>query len=431
MIVRLATVKHRCAAALIVLLCGFVHPCNAAEITDVIDAFDGEKKWDGIFGVRYVHINRQSLVLREWTCIAPNPLCPNGSAVLDTRQMAFSESLNVLNLDFRAGVYQDFELYMTLPVVVGWTSDLQHDTGVSGSNSLVDSSLITSLFSLPYQGPSRVGLGDLVLGAKYAPFHQSRDSAYPSWIIGLEYLAPTGEVRTANQTGVGGAVHALSIITALSRSFGVLEPYLEFRGILRFANPSGPFKNERITQTLVSPGHSLSLLLGSEFHLWNRPSEANPYLTLDIGLMADYTFEGREFTELFDALGSSDCNPAEGCSRTFYTRDLANGQQRKVNGITDVENYGRLGAKLGLNYRPMKHLKVRFGFDYWHTTSHYITFADAGVDIDGVGGVRGRNTQSLNEFNPFYNSSYDEYGRRFRVDDKHTYRVTIAIEGQL
>ena len=56
---------------------------------------------------------------------------------------------------------------------------------------------------------------------------------------------------------------------------------------------------------------------------------------------------------------------------------------------------------------------------------------DAGVDIDGVGGVRGRNTQSLNEFNPFYNSSYDEYGRRFRVDDKHTYRITIAIEGQL
>ncbi len=425
------TAKSWFAAALILWSCGYSGPSHSAEITNVIDAFDGDKSWDGVFGIRYVHINRQSLVLREWTCVAPNPLCPDGSQVLDTRQMAFSESVNVLNIDLRAGLYKDLEFHMTLPIVVGWTSNLAHDTGVSGSNSLVDSALITSLFSLPYTSPSRVGFGDMVMGLRYAPYHQSRDASYPSWVLGVEYLAPTGVVRTANQAGVGGAVHALSLITAISRSFGVVEPYVEFKGILRFPDPGGPFQNERVTQTLVSPGHTLSMLLGSEFHVWHRPNDEGPYLSLDLGLVADYTFEGREFTELFDALGSSGCSPGDGCSRTYYTRDLANGQQRKVNGITDVEQYGRYGAKVGLTYQPARYVKVRLGFDYWHTTSHYITFADAGVDIDGTRGVRGRNSQNLNEFNPFYNSSYDEYGRRFRVDDKNTYRVTFAIEGQL
>ena len=418
-------------ALVIALGCGYAPQSQAAEITEVMDAFDGDTRWEGIFGVRYVHLNRQSLVLREWTCVAPNPLCPNASAVLDTRQMAFAESVNVLNIDLRAGLYEGLEFHMTLPIVVGWTSSLSHDAGVSGANSIVDSTLITSLFSLPYQSPSRVGFGDMTMGLRYAPFRQNRDASYPSWVVGLEYLAPTGVVRTANQAGVGGAVHALTLSTALSRTFGVVEPYLDLRAILRFPNPSGPFKNERVTQTLVSPGHTLSVLLGSEFHVWNTPSEDSPYISLDVGLMADYTFEGREFTELFDALGSSSCSPEDGCSRTFYTRDLANGQQRKVNGITDVEQYGRVGGRFGLSYRPMKHLKVRLGFDYWHTASHYITFADAGVDIDGISGVRGRNSQNLNEFNPFYNSSYDEYGRRFRVDDKNTYRITFAIEGQL
>ena len=406
-------------------------PSQAADITTVLTAFDGDTVWDGVVALRYEHITRQSLVLREWTCIKGNALCSDGSAVLDTRQMAFAESINILNIDLRTGLYRDLELYLTIPVVIGWTSSLGHDQGVSGSNSLVDSSLITSLFSLPYESPNRVGIGDISLGLKYALMNQKRDEAHPSWVIGIDYLAPTGVVRTANQAGVGGAVHALTLHTALSRAIGPVEPFIDFRTTLRFPDPSGPFQNERVTQTLVSPGHTLGLMLGSDFHLWNAPSKEKPYLSLDIALMADFTFEGREFTELFDALGSSSCTAENGCSRTFYTRDLANGQQRKVNGITDVEQYGRYGAHLGLSYRPIQHVKVTLGFDYWHTTSHYITFADAGVDIDGTNGVRGRNTQNLNEFNPFYNSAYDEYGKRFRVDDKNTYRIILGIEGQM
>ena len=32
------------------------------------------------------------------------------------------------------------------------------------------------------------------------------------------------------------------------------------------------------------------------------------------------------------------------------------------------------------------------------------------------------NSQGLNEYNPFYNESYDEPGRRFKVDDER-YRL--------
>lgn len=441
----------RIIATLSILLATQV--AGAAEITRVLDAFQPDKVWDGLLGVRFVHHSNSALILREWICqksdaidvnLGANPNCPNGNRVVDSRQLAFNESINVLNLDLRVGLYTNMEFYATLPIVVGWQSELTHDTGVTGGNSLVDSPLTPSLFEVPYSSGSRAGVGDMTLGFKIAPFHADQDPMLPSWVLGVEYLAPTGSTRSAGGSGVGAGIHEIKLFTAISRPLASwFEPYFGMGGTIRFPGADSPFQNERITQTLVSPGHSLGLQLGGEFYPWRQPSKTGQYVAVDLGLTADFTFEGREYTELFDSLGSSDCDPSNGCGRTRLTRgervdDAGNvvavgtpgSRPRKTNGVTDVEQYGVFGLNVGMTYQALRYLRIRAGFQYARTTSHFITFADAGKDLDRANNVEKANSENLNEYNPVYNETYDELGKRFRVDEKNSFGVTISIEGQ-
>ena len=427
-------------------------PARAAEVTQVLDAFDGQKTFQGILGVRYVHTQRSALVLREWICqtndavdsSGRNPLCPSGNQVVDTRQLVYHEAMNVLNIDLRAGLWHDLELYLTLPLVMSSSTTLEYDDGVSAGNSLVDSDgLSPALFDVPYGSPSRAGFGDMTLGLKFAPFHGDRDRFYPSWVLGVEYQAPTGSTHTAGGSAVGSALHVLTLYTAISRRFmRIAEPYFKLSGTLRFADNRDPsaeeksaetlYRNERETQTLWSPGHSLGLMLGTELYPWREPSEDQPYISVDVGFTAEFTFEGRETTELFDALGTSHCAPPD-CGRTRYKRGetAPDGSPRRTDGVTDVEQYGRFGVNAGVGYQAMEHLRVRLGFSYRHTTSHFITFADAGRDTDGSGQVDSPNHQGVNEYNPFYNESYDDFGNRFRVDESNAYEMQLSIEGKL
>jgi len=417
-------------------------PCNvrAAQVTDVLDSFDGGVGFHGSFGVNYRHEQKSARVLREWVCQggpsgSPNPLCPTGSTALDTNQLQFEESKNLVELELRAGLWRDLQLTLALPIVVGWTSSLDHSDGVTSDNSLVSSPLIPSIFEVPYESATRVGLGDMVIGIDWAPVHESSSPGVPSWVIGFAYTAPTGTARKAGDTGAGNGVHAIALSTAISRRFGPADPWIELGTTLRFPSASSPFQNERTTQTRVSPGSDIELGLGSEFHIWNTPSEDGDYVSLDLGFRSAFTFEGREYSELFDALGASGCDPSRGCTRTSLARvdRGASGETliRKSDGATDVEQHATFGAELGITYQPMKHLRLRLGFDYSYTTDHFITFADAGRDLDGSGNVEGRNSQSVNEYNPFYNEATDAYGRRFRASASHSWGIIFGVEGRL
>ncbi len=420
---------------------------HGAEITNVIDAFDGEKIWDGILGLRFVRTQRSALLVREWLCQADdnvdvntgrNPLCPDGNQIVDTRQLKSTESINVLNIDFRSGIYEDFEFYMTVPIVFGWSSKVEYDDGVSGSNSLVDTVLRPSLFTVPHESASRAGIGDLTLGLKLAPFHETRDELHPSWVLGIEYRAPTGSARAAGESNVGSGIHRLTFHTAISRRIVPwFDPYFSLHGAVVIPSQSGPFLHEVETQTLIHPGHSLGLVMGAEFHPWGEPGDESKYVSVNLAFRADFTFEGREFTDLFDPLGSSDCHPSTNCGRTSYTRldpktREHDGTFRRTDGVTDVEQYGRFGFNAGLTYQVMKHVRVNLAVNWWHTTSHFITFADAGKNLDGVNNVERSNTGTppVNEYNPFYNESYDDFGRRFRVDVDNTMEVVLGVEGR-
>jgi len=404
---------------------------KAADITNVLTGFYGAETWSGYASLRFEHAQKRSAVVREWVCQKGDILCPQRSAVLDTKQLDFSEHASLLHLDIGAGLYRHLELYASVPFVLGWQSELSHSAGVSQGNSLVSTGLTSTLFGVPYESANRVGIGDMTIGLKWAPVHSSDQLYWPTLVLGFEYLAPTGTARSAGSSNVGGGVHAFTLYSVVSQPIGSwLEPYLRVSGTLRTADPTGPFKHSVVTQTRVSPGHSMGVEMGTELYPLSSTALGKDF-RVDVRLMADFTTDGREFTELFDALGTSDCDLSGQCDRTLYTRTRFDENPAKTDGITDVEKYGRLGASIWFYYDALRYLSIQVGGMYHYKTRHYITYADAGKDLDGRGNVQWANSAGQNEFNPYYNRNYDEYGSRFLVESSHDFRFLLTLKGHL
>ncbi len=105
-------------------------------------------------------------------------------------------------------------------------------------------------------------------------------------------------------------------------------------------------------------------------------------------------------------------------------------RRRRTDGITDVEQYALLSSWLGVHYQLLKWVKVSAMFTFTYEMPHFLTFADAGRDLDGKNQVEARNSDKLNEFNPVYNDAYDALGTRFRTGGMLMYGLTLGLQGQ-
>jgi hypothetical protein len=348
-------------------------------------------------------------------------------------------------IDPRMGLYKDLELYFVLPIVLSDQTKLKFDTGVNYDNSTVvqDYNDLTydkenTLFLVPFNGPERSGFGDMHAGIRYAPFNQERDWTRPSWVVGMEWTFPTGQVKRTTNKGVGRGLYEMELYTALSRRLlPWVEPFFGLQGTLRFPSDASLFKDHGKTQTLYQPGHSLGIQLGTEIIPWEQARE-DRRLTLEFGGGAEYTFEGRDYTVLFDALGGGQCSVDGACDLTRFKpgntslhHDPSDATKApRSDGITDVENYGVFDGWVGLAIQPIKFVELGVKFKLVYEQGHFITFADAGKDLDGENNVQEKNGKGQNEFNPVYNETYDKIGTRFRVEDSLGYVLSFTLAGK-
>jgi hypothetical protein len=267
------------------------------------------------------------------------------------------------------------------------------------------------------------------------------------------FRIPTAEVRKVGNTGVGEGVFGVDINTAISRRVAsFIEPYFDLHGNLRFATSKSLFNmvNDE-TQTLEQPGHRMGLKLGLEFIPWEVEADEK-HVSIDIGGGLDYTFEGREYSELFEALGSSTCRTTNGCWDSTYTgapkgagqygQKLSDSDAHKFaasDGITDVEHYNSFSFWAGVDVQPVKYVQIGLKFNLAYTTPHFITFSDAGKDLNGDGVVTekaliGYNEKKepiyTNEYNPKYIEGLDEVGNRFRASRTIQWATMFNLSGR-
>lgn len=461
-----------------------------AEITQVPDAFDDDDVFDLHLSLGYESSWASSTIRRE-TSLAEPGLSTGGFTQSNLNAAHYKQSVSRLVTRADVGIYKDVALVFRVPIIL---SDDRELTGVAGSEGQQSVALAGApgeqLFRLPFKSPTRSGIEYLAVGIDAALMNQARDSTKPTWVIGVEgrfsvsepmhacnpnasgLNQGSGQVECAhpsdvNRNGVGGeyidgtagalegrfsgarspgvsrGTTTFEAHTYLSRRIKYIEPYGGFRGLVEFQNSSSDYGSTDLKGVLANhPPLRGTLLFGMNVIPWEI-REQHQRLTVDFRFAGTYVSEGRDYSELFDALGSSDApslrvpnyaayqaNPMQ-CSSPPCPVSVVNPQSEKVyfTGITDVQAHGSYRLSTELTWQAGEYIKFHVGGGYTLIQSHNITFdqacnADVASDSAKAGPCRSQATNASAATvsgtpNPNYRRVLNDPGQRFKVENSH------------
>ncbi len=435
---------------------------SASRLTEIVDPFpregDGAQVNVEIGVVGFDYWKKTGIITREFKCVSHDmdlgQFCPDESLVLDRREMKYDAEWQQLAFSAKVGFWRVASIELYLPYILRDRTNLQFDEGVDGTNSSVTpSGGAPQLFQLPYDGQDRSGIGDLEARIRFAPMSYARDFTHPNWAIDINIVFPTAELKSTDNEATGGGLWQVELASAVSARFMPwFEPYFRLAGNFRVTS-SGTFFEEYVnTQTLAAPGHQLKIALGIDLIPYENVGKEE-FFSIELGADIMYQFEGREYTALYEALGSSSCDPGDDnapCDLTTFTRgdiDPATGERRKTDGLTDIEQYALVRGSLGFRWQMWKYIQLRFSGWVGHETSHFLSTADAGKNLDNENQVEASNSQCVsgslpsqdtlclceecvNEYNPVYNDAYDALGTRFRTANTVLWGVNLKLIGK-
>ena len=468
-----------------------------AEITQVADAFDDHDMFDLHLSLGYESTWTSSVVRRE-TSINQAGLSTGGFTQSNLNAAQYKQTTSRLLTRADIGLYKDLALVIRVPIIL---SDDRQLGGVSGSEGQQSVALAgdpgEQLFSLPFKSPTRSGIEYLAIGLDAGLMNQARDATKPTWVIGIEGRFNVSEPMHACNTNTGGLNQAGGQVqcaypsdinrngksgeypntdaggslegnfsggrppgvsrgttgfeahTYISRRLKYIEPYGGFRGLVEFQNSSSDFGSTNLQGVLANhPPLRGTLLFGLNVMPWEIPDQFQR-ITLDFRFEGTYVSEGRDYSELFDALGSSDapslrvpsyaeyqaCTPGVNCSYmgqdgvSHSVASVVNPQSQKVyfTGITDVQQHGSYRLSTEFTWQAGEYIKFHVGGAYTLVQSHFITFDQAcNPDFSSDAGKAGPcHTASTTSSpgtvsgtpNPNYRRTINDPGQRFEVDD--------------
>ena len=282
---------------------------------------------------------------------------------------------------------------------------------------------------------------------------QERDNTKPDWLIFAEgrfgvgdimkascsmdsvpgYPDTTSNVACTNKGGVSRGLNELAVGTRLSRRFGVLDPYFGFEALIGWPKDGTPFltTGNRETKINTMPPVVGTIDFGMEIVPYENP-ERHIKLAIDIGGTAKYHSEGREYSPLFDALGSSPYL-LHGDSSDFDgdgNNDLTNAEAAKYGGMTDVENYSTFTGKLSFMVQPAKYVKFVIGTILGHESQHFITKTDqctSGNLLETTDPSTGDPITICQTPNSDHRPAIDSPGTRFRAEQTFIWTFFVNV----
>jgi len=344
---------------------------HAADITDVLDAFDqhiydGKVVEDYIdFAIEpsFVQTVKRAKITREANCQQGSERCPDESTIIINKELRYERIVNQMDIDIRLGMFRDLEFFMKLPIVFSDQRKLKYAQNagaacefdvnpdnpkcVDETNSTVDPSDARiaadagdggsfdtyRYFDVPtdaseyHEGTERSGLDDITFGIAWAPWNEERhvDPTNEVWgrnhgrsalRLAFEYTAPTAGVARAadhedpdGNEDVGDGLHKFVFDIATSRRYQYVDPYVGFRfGFQVPADDTLFLEYAEDVQDRVEPGPWGEVTMGVEFIPWeNITEEFQQHFRIDLWGKFGYVGEGRNYSPFFDALGDSNC----------------------------------------------------------------------------------------------------------------------------
>ncbi|MFT3774564.1 MAG: hypothetical protein QM820_55105 [Minicystis sp.] len=457
------------------------------EVTNVIDAFDDGDPFDLNISLGFDYSNKSARILRD-TVIARPGLTTGGYTSHTLNVANYGETTARLSPRIDVGLYKDIALHVTLPIILSNTRRLSQVDGKPTNGEATAGAPGETLFSVPFSGPTRSGLEHIAVGLDFDILNQARDRSKPTWLFGFEgrFSVGTpmhacndkqaaGQVKCADPSdinrngksdggnegndikersaGVTRGTIGLELHTIMSKRMKYIEPYGGFSALFEFQQSSSDYGISDVTQTLINhPPLRGTMMLGMMVMPWEN-REKFGRLTFDLRLAGTYNSEGRDYSELFDALGSStaptlrqpqwaayQANPAfsaNGCTDNnpmtpCLPRSVVDpgSQKTYTTGLTDVTAYGSFRISGSATWQVGEYVKFQFGLGFRHDQGHLIT-ADAPCnpadksDLTKSGpchtGDEATGIASTGVPNPNYRAAINSVGRRFWVDSSNTF----------
>ena len=391
------------------------------DFTDVIDAFERDDPLD-------VNVNLSFTRSRHTATIAREHSLASDRAAGHFLPIAQSEQItNALALELDVGVYRDLMVYGRLPLVLSDTRELhlpdaascdtaectarrtQVDEALAGSSALPGDG---SLFDLSpgYKAATRSGVPAVDFGVAWGIVNQFRTPYLPTWVVSVEARIGVGRVMTPCtdrgdcQTGINRGTARLEFASRWSRRFRYLEPYFGISYAFEWATGA----SQRFSPGGAVPGYLdtappsvLGSTLGAAVIVWEERGRFQR-VAIDVRTHAAYVSAGRDYTPLFDALGTSQ---NQHLSLPYQS---ASGDAVPFRGLTNVDSYARLRLEIAASIQAARYVRFRLGVSLAKLTSHLLTDAApcSAVSVD---------TCPTDQVNPLYRPVIDIPGQRFRM----------------
>lgn len=475
------------AGAGVVLGSGLAHadePRNATEprvmlepgeVVNVIDAFDEGNPFDINISLGFDYSSKSAKILRE-TAIAGPGLTSGGFTTHLLNVANYAETTARLTPRLDIGIYHDIAAHISLPVILSNARSLSPIGGTPPIATALAGAPGETLFNVPFNAPTRSGLQHIAAGLDFDILNQARDHTKPTWLFGFEGRfsvgtpmhacnpdSPKGQVQCANPAdidrngqqsnnpfdpyngqdrgaGVTRGTMALEVHTLMSKRLKYIEPYGGFTALIEFQQSSSDYGLSDVSQTLVNhPPLVGTMIAGMMIIPWEN-REKFGRLTFDLRFMGQYHSEGRDYSELFDALGSSSAKSLRQPIWSGYVANTSNNppsvvdltsQRVYTTGLTDVLAYGSYRGSASVMWQAGEYVKFQFGLGYGHDQGHVIT-GDAPcnpsskqINTSGpchLGDVsQGQVYTATGVPNPNYRATINDVGRRFWVDASNTW----------
>ncbi len=425
---------------------------ETAEVTSVVDAFDKDDPFDLNLTLGFQQSWKHANIRRETTLNQPG--LSSGGFTAQTENIAsYSQQISTLMVGADIGLWHDLAIIGRLPVILGNSQSLSDLNGSSANPQRLQDSNGQQIFKVPFQSPTRSGIDWFSVGLDWGILNQQRDLTKPTWVIGLEgrfgvgtpmhacnatsgtpVCPPNGFGTTNRSPGISRAMDGIAAHTVFSRRFGYIEPYSGINILAEFPQSSSDYGATAGLQGNLENHPPLvgSYFLGMEIIPYERREQFQRFL-VDFRATGSYHSEGRDYTELFDALGSTPSQILQTPNPGGYKAgpggsSVADPAAQKVyfTGITDQLQYASLSGQFAATWQAGEYIKFVAGVGLTYNQSHVITADQAcnpGITNDPgasgacrSGGAFGGQTVTGIP-NPNYRPTIDVPGTRVLSDD--------------
>lgn len=471
------------------------------EVVDVIDAFDTDKgdPFDLNLSLGFHQSWERGKIRRESNIGTDGQPDLTGGFTHNVENIAeYKHTISTLNMRADVGLYKDLALFFRLPLILADDRSLDD---LSGSTKPVnaqfgrvaDPATGSPMFRVPFNSPTRSGIDYIAAGLRWSVFNHYRDTTKPTWTWEIEgrfgvgeplhacnenpELVPTeaggnGSARYAKcpgknddpddrpsnvgnrwfrnpnvpsrDPGISRGTNAIRIGTLVSNRFRYVEPYGGFWFMAEWQKATTDIGNYGDIEGIITnrPPIRGGLTGGMMIHPWENREQYQRF-TIDLRIDATYVSQGRDYSPLFDALGTSNASSLVAPNPAAYRANGVDAQGNIVSvgnyrrpiaftGVTDVEAHGVFGGRVGFIVQAAQYIRFNVGLGLTHVQAHNISASDAcNPDFKPIAGQAGRcrsggNGDATGTPNPNHRSALDLPGRRFRVAETMIWDAWVA-----